>query len=177
MTGSVFDVSAEAERLSEELYYGALAPLAIENLGKGQLNETNAGYISRTPARFQFAACLSECGDLLDEIRFETALGAAFVWDHLEHAAVEPPNAEEDEVAQRLRDMPWPAEALALLVGYEADGPAPLRSMRDRHQKVTKSRVVGAWFGAQLLDSALFRQIAVLDRIGTLLWLAAGVAL
>jgi len=44
----------------------------------------------------------------------------------------------------------------------------------DPYAGISGNRVLGDWFAAQLLDSALFRSVAVCDRLAILLWVRAG---
>jgi hypothetical protein len=70
-----------------------------------------------------------------------------------------------------------PVEAMAALLPFAQPPPPPSVLVRDPHRRISGHRHLSRWIGAQLLDSAALRSLAVLDRVITLLHLRAGLAL
>lgn len=83
-------------------------------------------------------------------------------------------DATEDVHLAPLRKIGIPIEVIATLQAYAAPPSDPITLLHKPDTKLAGDRVLSLWFAGQLLDSALFRSVAVLDRLATLLWCASG---
>jgi len=118
-----------------------------------------------------YADALTDLAQLLEEIRFSGALACLYIEDYTltSHA----PDEETGE-AKRLRDLGMPVEVIAALSAYVTPPPYPIILLETPHTKLAGDRVLSLWFAGQILDAALVRTVAALDRLATLLWCAAG---
>jgi len=106
---------------------------------------------------------------LIDEIRFSGSLAALFIKDY-ERSVVG--DTEPDETKE-MRNLGIPIAALALLTPFYAPLPFPATLISEPHKTMAGGRVLSLWFAGQMLDSALFRVVAALDRLAIILWCSA----
>lgn len=119
-----------------------------------------------------YAETVTDLGALLDEIRFSAALASLYIDDYLAH--IDP--AESPSTPSHA-DAGIPIEVMATLHAYFAPLPEPITLIESPHTKMTGNRVLSLWFAGQLLDAALVRLVAILDRHAILLWCASGLPL
>ena len=171
-------LSATAASAVDELYLGHLAPIDLTDFGKRPLSPSPGELWEDGDAdRTVYAEALLELSDLIDEVRFLTSLGAGLCWDYLERRGSAETSSPTADVPSAGADMTFPVEALALLSGYKTHPPPPSRLFVEPLTEMSGHRVLSVWFAAQLVDSALLRATAVLDRIATLLWVSSGLKL
>ena len=116
-----------------------------------------------------YADALIDLSRLLEEYRFEAAVGALYaagVKDEvtaLRESAEKPPH-----------NAGFSNKARAMLAGIIAQGAPPAKLLTDPKGQMAGMRILGGWWAAQLYDSALMRGVAVLDRLVTLLYYVEG---
>jgi hypothetical protein len=124
--------------------------------------------------RTVFAEAVVELSTLLDEVRFSGALAALFIRDYeMTAEAAQKSEPEPDDLPR----LGMPIEALALLSPYLAPLPPPITLFQQPHIQLAGNRVLSLSFAGQLIDSALFRAVAALDRLATMLWCSSGIPL
>ena len=104
---------------------------------------------------------------LIEEFRFEMAVGAMYA-EGLEPELTELNNSETTGFAA----YGMPASVKALLSGYSARTPSPYDLLTSPASRISGSRLLGGWWAAQLLDSALIRGRSAMDRLAALLFCA-----
>jgi len=110
---------------------------------------------------------------LVDEYRFHALLALGFLRDYrvkLERGEAEPVDLGQDSGVL----LPMPAETIVVMLNYAREPPGPDQLISNPHQQISGARTLSRWFGAQLIDGALFRGIAACDRLGILLHCRAG---
>lgn len=116
--------------------------------------------------RARFSDTLTEVRRLMDEIEFSTGMAHLLLRDF---AARNPSVSTSPNYA-------LPEDVNALLSAY-----LPRISvgdlLSDLHRKIPGDRYLSRWLAGMLLDGALVKQVAVLDRMATLLELATGAPL
>lgn len=153
---------------SADLWHGHLEHISLEGL-TGPLMRREADALP-SDLRDIFAETITDLADLIDEIRFSGALAALLIADH----TLQQREAELDDDRAQARENALPVEAMALLRNYFAAMPMPATLFEDPHTPMAGQRVLSRWFAGQLIDSALFRLVAGLDRLAVLLTSAAG---
>jgi hypothetical protein len=126
----------------------------------------DAMHIFDPSLRHRYSDAVRDLVHFIEEIRFEIAFGALLVWDWEARRS-------SDEGSD-LPPTPMPVEALALLAGFMAEPPTPVEVFRDPHFEMSGNRVLSLWVAGQMLDSAMYRSIAALDRLAIILWVRAG---
>ncbi|WP_426594405.1 hypothetical protein ACPPVS_02550 [Cellulomonas sp. McL0617] len=119
-----------------------------------------------------YAECVVDLGRLMEEVRFSVGAAVMLLADFSERCP--------EEAARLVAPQDWPhsagmpASVVALLLPY-VPRTLPPSALADRlHESMGAERHLSRWFAGQLLDSSLVRQISCLDRIATLMHLAAG---
>lgn len=120
-----------------------------------------------------YAEVVADLSWLLDEIRFSGALADLLIRDQVLSAK----DAPAEGPASPAIPPGMPIEVIALLHPYFATLPYPSVLFEAPHSDMTGSRVLSLWFAGQMIDSALFRLVAALDRLATALWCLSGKAL
>ena len=163
-----FDSDVVAE--THALYLGTLGPIDFADGFTALISETVDKHriLDNPPPLLRpYVDAYIDLHRLLEEIRFEVALA----WLLIEDRRVK---VERGELARPALPRLIPMEALALPQRYMREPPAPTELFADPYAGISGNRVLGDWFAAQLLDSALFRSVAVCDRLAILLWVRAG---
>ena len=158
--------SDEALDLCRSVFFESLPPLALEGLTSWLAGEIKAGRESEH--RDVYSDALYDLSQLLEEVRFEAAVADAYILDLKDELFSEP------DPADLSRTVGIPAEVLALLSPYFAQNWSPMKLFTDPGARLPGERVLGGWHAGQLLDAALIRSMAALDRLAILLWSAAG---
>ncbi|MGH9242981.1 MAG: hypothetical protein ACRD29_01420 [Acidimicrobiales bacterium] len=169
-----------AIRESREILESHLAAPNLEGLEGPLLVGGNALDAPSSEHRLAYSDALIDLRHLIDEVRFEVAMACLIIWDFrfkLERGEV----AENDPLADArqqlgISDVPFPAAVLDFLAVYGDQPPPPDEFFSDPHQHFG-TRVLSTWLAGQLLDASMFRSVAVLDRVMTLLWCRAGLPL
>lgn len=164
------DFDAEAHMEVSDLLHGPLAEIAIPDAFTEpiatQAKAAVAGTKEPDRHRIYVDAYVDMCR-LLEEYRFEVALAALLLVDYTV-------KLERGEVAkQKSQVLPMPVESEALLRRYFRTVPEPGHLFTDPYQEIAGHRILGRWFAGQLLDSAMFRGLAVCDRLTIMLWVRA----
>lgn len=116
----------------------------------------------------RFAEAVVELQRLLEEFRFEVGVGAMYAYGvrgeltdlHKKHTT-------------GMAATGMPRTVMALLAPDIQKTPPPLALLREPTLIMSGNRVLGGWWAAQQLDSALIRGMASLDRLAVLLYCAA----
>lgn len=162
------DFAPEALAAHAQLFHGHLSEITTEGL------TAPLGVPLRFGLPHEFRDALADAvvdlGDLIDEIRFSGAMAELFIADYEKRG---PLPTETDEEHKRLRALGMPIDALALLRAYFAPLPEPVTLFFEPHRQLAGERFLSLWFAGQLIDSALFRLVAALDRLASMLWAGA----
>ena len=81
------------------------------------------------------------------------------------------PDADEDEIDKTLRDIGMPSNAMHLIRGFIRDAD---RVIYDDFTDRRRTGTVAGWVFHMMIDSAIYRAMAALDRLAHILWYAAG---
>jgi len=149
------------------LMRGHLSEISTEGLSI-RLHSNQAGLLL-PELRNALSEAVVDLAALIDEIRFSGSLAALLIADYERSVAVD---TESDETKE-MRDLGIPIAALALLAPYYAPLPFPASLVIEPHKTMAGGRVLSLWFAGQMLDSALFRVVAALDRLAIILWCSA----
>ncbi len=164
------EFAPEALAAHAQLFYGHLSEITTEGL------TAPLGVPPRFGLPHEFRDALADAivdlGDLVDEIRFSGAMAELFIADYEKRGPIP---TETDDERKRLRDLGMPIDAIALLRAYFAPPPEPATLFLDPHRQLSGERFLSLWFAGQLIDSALFRLVAALDRLASMLWAGARV--
>lgn len=131
--------------------------------------EPGATAIPDPALRAHYFDALLELHRLLEEYRFHVSLAHLLVLDigpSIEAGLAEPRRL--DPMVDAAGGMP--DESRALLLPYMREAPSAVELFDEPHLLTTGGRRLSGWFGGQLIDDALVRGIAALDRIATMLW-------
>jgi len=116
----------------------------------------------------RFAETVVELQRLVEEFRFEVGVGAMYAYGV---------RAELADLHKRqitgIHAVGMPRAAIALLAPYAGNTPSPIALLANPTSAMLGNRVLGGWWAAQQLDSALIRGIASLDRLAILLYCGA----
>lgn len=151
----------ETRTVAREYFCNVLPPPDLGLLTQGIATGPDS---DADPLAHIYDEALVDLVRLLDEFRFGASVGALYA------------RGVRDEV-RRLRDghSQWPnnvgmsPKVLALLSPYTQNTNSPDKLIFEPNAKVSGERVLGGWWAAQLLDSAIIRGISVLDRVAILL--------
>lgn len=120
--------------------------------------------IDADPATTIYDETLVDLVRLLEEFRFGASVGAMYA------------RGVRDQIRPlRESHKQWPhnvgmsPKVLALLANYGQNTLPPDRLLVDPSATLGGHRVLGGWWAAQLLDSAIIRGISILDRVAILL--------
>jgi len=106
---------------------------------------------------------------LLEEYRFEAGTGALYAM-----ALEDELRALHESQSTGLASFGIPTSVRAVLSGYSMDPPFPEGLLSDPAQPIAGMRLLGGWWAAQVLDTALVRGWSILDRVASMLACAAG---
>ena len=129
--------------------------------------------------RQRHVLALSEMHELIQEARYE--LGLATRLQYLFRTAVQAgtagPNVpsrphEFDELGLGDEALAIPPVVLLLLADEGSPLPRPAALWENPHQHMSHHRVLSLWLSAQMVDSAVVRILAALDRLATALHFA-----
>lgn len=129
--------------------------------------------------RQQHLLALSEMHELVQEARYE--LGLATRLQYLFRTAVEAGHASSnvparppgfDELGLGDDALAMPPAVLLLLADAGSSLPRPASLWDNPHQHMSHHRVLSLWLSAQMVDSAVVRILAALDRLATALHFA-----
>lgn len=123
--------------------------------------------LSMHAAEFQiYQDSLSEIVNLIDEARFLSAISWAYLQDMSEDFKVfadsQPPISITGLVG-------------ALLAPHVNHDNPPSILFDNPSSKISRNRLIGTWFAGNLLDSAIIRQLAVIDRVLAILYVSVGI--
>jgi hypothetical protein len=169
----VIEFDGDIVAATHELYLGTLGPIDFADGFTALISETvdQHGILDDQPPLLRpYVDAYIDLHRLLEEIRFEVALASLLIEDR----RVKLERGDLTQPAAPPLPAPMPMEALALLQRYMREPPAPPELFADPYAEISGSRVLGDWFAAQLLDSALFRSVAACDRLAILLWVRGG---
>lgn len=139
--------------------------ITLEGLGQPLMpRDRDSADESLSPiATARLADVLTELQRLMDEIQFSTCMSYMLLRDFAVNGRGDIPTP----------DFTMPEHVKALLVPY-----VPLTRasglLDDLHSALSGDRHLSRWLAGMLLDGALIKQVSVLDRLATLLELAAG---
>lgn len=131
--------------------------------------------VSRTrdakPMNHLYDEALVDFARLLEEYRFEVAVGAAYAIGLRE---------ELHGLKDRQSELPYSLglvpKAAALLTPYAAGPRNPMDIFIRPGDQTTYFRILGGWWAAQLFDSAILRGLSTLDRVAGMLFVHSGTA-
>lgn len=155
-----------------------LAPVELAVL-VGPLVDVNNDVFRTDGHRLAYLDALVDLRHLLDEVRFEVALGSMIVWDF--RARQKRGDVADNDLLTEARarlgaetEIPLPDAVLPFLAAHGEEPPSPEVLLTDPHRHFG-TRVLSTWFAGQLLDSAIFRSLGALDRAVALLQARAGI--
>jgi hypothetical protein len=164
-------MSREAEERAEVLTVnGPMRSLELDNLTDPLM--PGPWYIGESLLREHFSDAIADLRLLAEEASFEVTLGCMLNVDY--EVAVR--DGQFDLPAQTGLDISaigMPVEALALMAPYVRQPSSPRQLVANPHVAIAGNRALSQWLTGQPLDSAIFRSLAILDRIATLVWTAA----
>jgi hypothetical protein len=112
---------------------------------------------------------------LIDEYRFEALLALAILRDYvIKRDRGEAPVVTLGPETTLTDTLPIPAETVLVMRRYAVEPPNAAELFENPHQQIAGGRMLSRWFGAQLIDSALYRGVAACDRLAILLRCQAG---
>src|SRR5450759_1695732 len=158
----------DAVSAHSHLFHGYLREISTLGLVDRVYDQTNHA----RPADLHrvYAKAAADLAPLLDEVRFSGALASLYM-DDFEATGND---STATVLTDHQPDLGIPIEVIATLQAYSSPLPDPVTLFYEPHTKLAGDRILSLWFAGQLLDSALFRSVAVLDRLAALLWCAAG---
>lgn len=123
--------------------------------------------LSMQSTEFQiFQDSLSEIVNLIDEARFLSAISWAYLQDMSEEFKVfsesQPPISISGLVG-------------ALLAPHINHDNPPSILFDNPSSQISRNRLIGTWFAGNLLDSAIIRHLAVIDRVLAILYVSVGI--
>jgi hypothetical protein len=169
----VIEFDRDVVAATRELYLRTLGPIDFEEGFTALINEAVDQHRilgDQPPLLRAYVDAYIDLHRLLEEIRFEVALASLLIEDRRVKLA----RGELAEPERPALPGPIPMESIALLQRYMREPPGPPDLFADPYEEISGDRVLGDWFAAQLLDSALFRALAACDRLAILLWVRAG---
>lgn len=156
----------ETRALAREYFNTVFLPPNLEQLVQGVRTGPE---VDTNPASILYDETLVDLVRLLEEFRFGASVGAMYARGVREQ--VRPLRESHKLWPQNVGMSP---KVLALLAGYGQNTLPPDQLLLDPTAALGGHRVLGGWWAAQLLDSAIIRGIAVLDRVAILLHCIAG---
>lgn len=160
----VWNIAGEAEAASTNVLIGPLRPISLEDF----TSPLARAPLATSPEQAAYSELFSDLADLLEEYRFEVAFGLMLLVDF--ELAVSGGRATQNSATD---ESALPPVVTGLLTAYTREPPPPARLFTAPYEHMSEFRVLQTWFAAQLFDSALYRGIAALDRLASLIWLAA----
>jgi hypothetical protein len=150
-----WDMNDELKSTADEFYYAFIIP-NLENFSQVALLQNN-GKLCMDEEHYEiFQDSFSEIVNLMEESRLLASLAAAYLQDL-------------DESFQRFREsqvqISMSGKVGALLAGYIDFNHPPSMLFSSPQRHISKNRLMGTWFAGTLIDSAIIRQIAIVDRI------------
>ena len=123
--------------------------------------------LSMHASEFQiFQDSLSEIVNLIDEARFLSAIAWAYLQDMSEEfkafAELQPPISVTGLVG-------------ALLAPHINHDNPPSILFDNPSSQISRNRLIGTWFAGNLLDSAIIRHLAVIDRVLAIFYVSVGI--
>jgi hypothetical protein len=170
MPGGSFEFDRKSIDAADHIYYQDLPAIDLGSFAAGVL--IDAGGTPLFPdreLREVYSDALFDLSRLLEEIRFEISWASLLLTDWLIRDA----RGEVERLPQDRMQTPFSAELLAALAPYALTPPSPTTLLTNPHQAIGGLRHLSRWAGAQLLDSALLREVSALDRVATMLHLRA----
>lgn len=147
--------------LARDFFDRSFLPPDLEPLVQGI---TTGPELEADPATTIYDETLVDLVRLLEEYRFGASVGAMYA------------RGVRDQIRPlRESHKQWPnnvgmsPKVLALLATHSQNALAPDRLLVDPTATLGGHRVLGGWWAAQLLDSAIIRGISILDRVAILL--------
>jgi len=116
-----------------------------------------------------YADALIDLTRLLEEVRFEAAIGSLYATGVREEL-----RTMSEKLSQPPHSAGFSNKARAILAGSIAIGAQPSQLIFDPGANIPGVRVLGGWWAAQLYDSAIMRGVSALDRLVTLLYSVEG---
>lgn len=156
---------------ADDIYQDDLPTLDLEPLASW-LTTALGRSTGDSEQREVYADALFDLQRLGEEFRFGTSVGAIYLLGLQEEI-----KATKESASEVAGGVAVPTAALALLSPYMRPNPSPERLITHPEQTIGGQRVLGGWWAAQLLDSAVIRGLACLDRLVILLHCAAGAPL
>ena len=170
-------IDAQAVADARELLGTHLAAVDLAGL-VGPLVDVKNDVFRTGGHRLAYLDAVVDLRHLLDEVRFEVALGAMIVWDF--RAGERRGEVADNDLLTEARaglgaetEIPLPDSVLPFWAAHGEEPPSPEVLLTDPHRHFG-NRVLSTWFAGQLLDSAIFRSLAALDRAVALLQARAG---
>lgn len=159
----------EVEAKVADIFYEDLTPLDVSPLSDWlahrleSLDDQSGNHLEI------YTDALFDLSQLAEEFRFLAGVGAIYSLGLTEQIAAAVPSQADPGGG-----IAVPTVVRALLAGYMRPTPPPSALIHDPGQSIAGHRVLGGWWAAQLLDSALIRGMSALDRLAVLLFCAEG---
>lgn len=150
---------------AQDVYENVLPMIATQALSVGLMGAPGAPLHEGA----DYADALIDLTRLLEEVRFEAAVGSLYasgVRDEL--------RTLHEKMKEPPHNLGFSNKARAILAGSIATGAPPSQLIFSPERSIAGARVLGGWWSAQLYDSAMMRGVAVLDRLVTLLFYTEG---
>lgn len=165
-------LSERALREADHVWYHELDEVPLEGLSEafGRAVSTKGAFLDRA-SRELFAESLLDLNRLANESRFEGAFAVMLLTDFAERRPDEVSRLQADPMFPR--DFPLGVDSMALLTPYSRSMPPPSSLASDLHANIAGDSHLSRWLAGQLLDSAVLRAMSCLDRIATMLHVAA----
>lgn len=149
------------------IFYDDLPTLDVSRLSDWLAHRLDIPSNERSDDLGLYTDALFDLSQLAEEFRFLASAGALYSL------------GLQDQIAAAIPDETVPGGGIAvptvvraLLAGYMRPTPPPSALLHDPGQAIAGHRVLGGWWAAQLLDSALIRGMSALDRLAVLLFCA-----
>jgi len=164
-----WDLDARALESADRHYLETLAMPDLRGLTDGlvPMTPTAKPIIADLAAREIYVEMVREVQDLLRDIRFLTGAALMLLFDASSAQEAEPVETAEPTPGLFISE----AELAVLLTNDHFQAPSTLAT--DRHRHIGGGQSLGAWFGGQLLDTALTKCHGLLDRLVVALWCRA----
>lgn len=174
MTGgeTIWTLSARALREADAYWNVELDELPLIGLSEAfaRALRTRGAFLDRT-SRELFAESLVDLKRLFNECRFEAAFALMLLVDFSERRPDEVERLQTDPTFPK--DFPVGVDVMALLAPYTLSLPPPSSIATRLHANTVGDTHLSRWVAGQLLDSAILRAMSCLDRIATMLHIAA----
>jgi len=165
--GTAWLPGPEVEAKVASIFYDDLPTLNVSRPSDWLAHRLDTPSDERSDNLDLYTDALFDLSQLAEEFRYLASAGALYSLGLQDQIAAAIP----DETAPGV-GIAVPTVVRALLAGYMQPTPPPGALLHDPGQSIAGHRVLGGWWAAQLLDSALIRGMSALDRLAVLLFCA-----